>query len=499
MLFGDRFSAMTFSFRLTPSRRKALALGLIGLLAAAFAAVLLPPPFEIVAALAISGLSLLGASILLDATLRQEIERIFAVLGEIKVRLAQTNMRVESLSQRMDAQPMTEADAAPARATIAELSAEVGILGSLLQNVAQTLGDHETRLETRLSGTGAENAAPPKTAPAKAAPLVAVADAPVTPAVRASERRSENSDFRADAAEDIQAMHLAVDEARAEEIAAAIGKAAIEIHLQPVVALPQRRTVGYEAFVRLRISETNLLLPAEFLNVVEERGLATTLDALVLTRVLAIARYLASRPGEQFVSCNISPVTWANPRSVASIARLIENYRAFAPRLVMEIPQRVFRALDPTSLGLLGSMSATGARFALDQLVDLRLDPASLSDRGVRFVKAPAGLLAAAGEGRIPLEIEAADLAPLLARAGIIMIGEKVEDDRVAADLIDLNIVHAQGLLFAPPRLARPEIFAEPKEWSPAQDVVPTAADMAAAPAELERRSFRSVLRQASA
>ena len=99
----------------------------------------------------------------------------------------------------------------------------------------------------------------------------------------------------------------------------------------------------------------------------------------------------------------------------------------------------------------------------------------------------------------MPLEINAADLAPLLARAGIVLIGEKIENDRMAADLIDLNINHAQGLLFAPPRLARPEIFAEPKEWSPAQDVVPTQADVAAPEPELERRSFRSVLKQAKA
>ncbi len=489
---------MKIAFSLTPSRAKALALGLCGLFAAALGVVLLPDPWNVLAGIALSGLSLLGASFLLDATLRQDIERIFAILGEIKVRMAQTGMRMEALAQRIDQQPMAAADAAPARATLAEISAEVGILGGLLQNVAQTLNAHEERLNETV-------AAVPEPAPVPAPvaqPGLSVVSAGPRPGAPPAEP------LHAEADEQVQAMQLALDAARAEEIAAAIGRADIEIHLQPMVQLPQRRTIGYEAFLRLRLSENNLLLPAEFLHVVEERGLSPTMDALVLTRVLAIARYLAARPGDQFVSCNISPATWANPRAVASISRLVENYRAFAGRLVLEVPQRVFRALDPASLGLLGGMSAVGVRFALDQMSDLRLDPASLADRGIRFVKAPVGLLMAAEAGRVQLEIAVADLAPMLARAGIILLGEKVEDDRSAADLIDLNITHAQGLLFSPPRLAKPEIFAEPKEWTAAQEAVPTPAEMAelkpgdgseAEGAAEVRRSFRSVLRQASA
>jgi cyclic-di-GMP phosphodiesterase, flagellum assembly factor TipF len=491
---------MKIAFSLTPSRAKALALGLCGLFAAALGVVLLPDPWNMLAGIGLCGLSLLGASFLLDATLRQDIERIFAILGEIKVRMAQSGMRMEALAQRIDQQPMAAADAAPARATLAEISAEVGILGGLLQNVAQTLNAHEERLNEAVASS------PEAVPPAVPTPVTVAELSVISAGLRSGAPVPEP--LHAEADEQVQAMQLALDAARAEEIAAAISRADIEIHLQPIVQLPQRRTIGYEAFLRLRLNENNLLLPAEFLHVVEERGLSPTMDALVLTRVLAIARYLAARPGEQFITCNISPVTWGNPRAVASIARLVENYRAFAGRLVLEVPQRVFRALDPASLGLLGGMSAVGVRFALDQLSDLRLDPASLADRGVRFVKAPVGLLMAAEAGRVQLEIAVADLAPMLARAGIVLLGEKVEDDRSAADLIDLNITHAQGILFSPPRLARPEVFAEPKEWTAAQDAVPTPAEMAelkpgdareADGAAEVRRSFRSVLRQASA
>ena len=156
------------------------------------------------------------------------------------------------------------------------------------------------------------------------------------------------------------------------------------------------------------------------------------------------------------------------------MTRILDKYRDHTAHLVIEMPQAVFRELDPTSLGLLGAMSANGVRFALDQLVDLRLDPRALFDRGIRFVKAPAALLQAHVEGRVQSDIDAGDLAALLARMSITLVADQVEDNPAAADMIELGATMGQGLAFSPPRPVKPEVFAEPE---PA-----TAAVAAAAP-----------------
>ena len=103
--------------------------------------------------------------------------------------------------------------------------------------------------------------------------------------------------------------------------------------------------------------------------------------------------------------------------------------------------------------GALAVLRDTGIPFALDRAADLGLDPLALADRGVRFVKLPADLLIAADQGR-GLDIEAADLASVLRRAGIKLIAEKVEREEVVPDLIDLDIPLAQGFVFAAPRCA---------------------------------------------
>ena len=175
------------------------------------------------------------------------------------------------------------------------------------------------------------------------------------------------------------------------------------------------------------------------------------------------------------------------------------------------MPQRVFRALEPASLGLLGAMSANGVRFALDHVADLRFDPVSLHDRGVRFVKASAALLLAEARGGKLADIAAGDIAVQLARGSIQLVAEEVEDDPMVADMLDLGIAFGQGIVFSPPRPVRPEVFAEPQPAEAAPVPKPAAAMAPPASAEVvehpamapppavKRVPFRDILRRATA
>lgn len=494
---------------MAPARLKALpplAGAVTGLSAGAAVAILLPGGLGAALGLLASGAGLMLAMRAFEHRGLARHEQAMAGLGEVKVRLATNAIRLDALSQRVQQMPMRDADAAPARAAIHELTAEVGLLGDLIHQVATTLADHETVL-ARL----------PEPAVAVPAPVPEVAlDPEAARRERAEKLAAERAAAAAAAREEAEAERAAL-------IGKALGEGALEVHLQPIVSLPQRRTCGYEALVRLRLDENTLLLPHEFIETVETRGFGPTLDALVLTRALAIARHLGAKDGGIFVSCNFSNATWNSSRALAALTRILDKYREHTGHLVIEMPQAVFRALDPTSLGLLGAMSANGVRFALDQLVDLRLDPSALFDRGVRYVKAPAALLQAHLDGRIQSDIDAGDLATLLARVSITLVADQVEDNPAAADMIELGAAMGQGQAFSPPRPVKPEVFAEP-EPAPAPLPAPAAPSrppesivdrllgqdrVAQSPAAVsepapqdarpERLPFRAVLRRASA
>jgi cyclic-di-GMP phosphodiesterase, flagellum assembly factor TipF len=463
---------------------------------------------------------MLGAAFVLDARLAATVQTLAAAIGEVKVRLAHTNIKLEALSEQVRQQPMNAADAAPARAAIAEITAEVGILGGIVRDVATAMAEHQDRAEEaqpKAVPQSAAQGAMPDAVSVAAAPSLSVAGSAAAPPVvltaldRAANFSPASPDMVMQSSSALQAEQVAADTARSAAIIEAVSNGQMELYLQPIMELPQRRTIGYEALARLRLDATTLLVPAEFLSIVEQRGLGPSFDAVILTRVLSVARFLKAKGNGQFVACNICNSTWAEPRAVASLTRLFENYRGFADSLIIELPQRVFRALDPTSLGHLGAISAAGFRFALDQVHDLRLDPPALADRGVRFVKVPIDVLSGSGGRGRSSDIALEDVAPFLLRAGIAVIAEKLADDRAVADAIEVDMSLGQGLALGAPRPVRPEILADPEKAAaaspgadaelPAPAPVPQSPDVVvnAAPPQPERLPFRQFLRRASA
>lgn len=409
-----------------------------------------------------------------------EIDALARSVGELNVRLAAARVKLDNLQIRVDSEPLREADIAPTRSRLTELTAEVGLLGGLLRDVAATVADQAQKAEAEQRAS---------TAPVPEPPVIIAA----TPAPAVDQALRQR------------------DEERAGEIIAAFASDGLELHLQPIATLPQRRTVGYEALARLRMADGHLLTPAEFIAPILRAGQGPSLDAQVITRALGVAGRLLARPGETFVSINLSDATWEDARALAALSRVLERYRAEAARLVVEVPQRVYRTLDPARLGVMGSLSAMGLRFALDHVTDLRLDPPSLADRGVRLVKVSPGLLTEPpGHAAGGIDIAPDDLASLLRRSGIELVGERVETDRQAADILELDVRLAQGLAISPPRLLRPETQPAPAAAGevgteaprPAMPAGATGADpalVAPSPANPapERVPFRATLRRA--
>ncbi len=309
---------------------------------------------------------------------------------------------------------------------------------------------------------------------------------PSAPPVEATARRAE------DAAASL------IDAAREEVILTAAREGRIELHLQPIVTLPQRRVRFYEALSRLRLPDGALLTPAEFLPLLERRGAVARFDGEAFGRVLQVARHLARREAETAVSFNLCAASLAETGYLRALDRALAAMPDLAGRIILEIPQRLLRELDLERLGALAGMAARGARLCVDRVSDLRFDPVALADRGVAFVKVPARLLLGAEAARA--DIHVGDLAAMLARAGISLIAEKVEGEEEVRDLLDIDVPLAQGFLFAVPRPVRADVLGamagSGREPPPhAADPGPEA-DAAQSPA-IERKPFRAFLRRA--
>jgi cyclic-di-GMP phosphodiesterase TipF (flagellum assembly factor) len=336
---------------------------------------------------------------------------------------------------------------------------EISELGGLVKQLATSVAGHEDQLaalQTAVPAPVIETAVPapviaarvevkpdveaPKQPPASAAvaetriPLVR--PVPVAAAAETPPSRSQN--------QLLTTVRHAIEENR------------VDIFLQPMVTLPQRKVRYYEAVTRLRDDKDQVITAEDFIGVAETSGLIGRIDHMVMLRCVQVLRRLMVRNKDVGVFCNVSGATIGNPGSFAQCLDFLEANRALAPSFILEFKQSTFRNLGPAETDNLASLAQRGYRFSIDHVTDLRIEPRDLADRGVRFIKVPAALLLDPKQSSTS-DIHPSDLSDLLGRFGIDLIAERIEGERAVVDLLDYDVRFGQGFLFAPPRPLRPE------------------------------------------
>ena len=159
-----------------------------------------------------------------------------------------------------------------------------------------------------------------------------------------------------------------------EIVREALSENRVDLYLQPVVGLPQRKTVFYESFSRLRDASGQVIMPAEYLAVAEPGGLVTAIDNLLLFRCVQIVRRLARQDRRVGIFCNISMSSLGDEEFFPQFLDLLRANRDLAPALVFEVGQAAFDARDSVQARNMGRLADLGFRFSLDKVTNLDLD-----------------------------------------------------------------------------------------------------------------------------
>jgi cyclic-di-GMP phosphodiesterase, flagellum assembly factor TipF len=423
-------------------------------------------------------------------------------VGEMGRRLAALEAKVQRGLER--AQPMSD-----------PLAIEIGELGALFKQLAETVATHEVALTelhwSEPPAVPAKAASLPMFAPAAPAPgpLAATPGAAVAiPAQFAVPAASIVIDEVESEAETRLAADLAAEAAAgvaraAEQEALAAIRGAIEanrldLYLQPIVTLPQRKVRYYEAMSRLRTEKGDLLQGADFIARAESGGLIAKIDNLAVFRSVQVVRRLQLKNRDVGLFCNLSPATLNDPIVFPQLLEFFEANRAIAPSLVLEITQAALREAGPLENESFAALAERGFRFSIDNVVDLRMEPRELAERGVRFIKIPASLLLGRSGTTTGSDIHPADLSDLLGRFGIELIAEKIESEGMVVDLLDYDVRYGQGFLFSPPRPVRAEALqgsSERGDLTARADAGPGAANPAPRPAETARPATGGAVR----
>ena len=248
----------------------------------------------------------------------------------------------------------------------------------------------------------------------------------------------------------------------------ALAENRVDLYLQPVVSLPQRRTVFYESFSRLRDESGRVLMPAEYLAVAEPEGLISAIDNLLLFRCVQIVRRLAKQDRKVGIFCNISLGSLRDDSFFPQFLEFLSENKDMAGGLIFELGQSAFEQRGSVESRNMAKLADIGFRFSLDKVHNLDLDFQDLARADVKFVKISAETLLNEMielDGRLTMkslkDIQASDYASLTRRYGVEVIAEKVESERQVVDVLELDIGYGQGHLFGEPRAIREAVLAE--------------------------------------
>jgi cyclic-di-GMP phosphodiesterase, flagellum assembly factor TipF len=357
-------------------------------------------------------------------------------IGDLSRGTADLARQVAEISRRLNAVELKIASPVNrTRSGSDPLAAEIGELGGLVKQIAETVAGHAAVLQKQgaLAGRLAASAPTPEPArPAEGAPALGEKD-PLVERFRGLSRESL-ADLLSKAASDNR----------------------VDLYLQPIVTLPQRKVRYYEAVSRLRTDTGDVIPAVDFVDVAESVGLMPKIDNLAVFRCVQVVRRLLLKSRDVGLFCNLSAATLNDPVMFQQLLDFMDANRVLAGSLVFEFKQEAYRNFGPIEHECLAALAERGFRFSMDHVTDLQMSPNELADRSFRFLKVPAQLLLNKVAG-VHTDIDPEDLADLLARSGIDLIADRIETETTVIDVLDYDVRFGQGFLFSPPRPVRAE------------------------------------------
>jgi diguanylate cyclase (GGDEF)-like protein len=244
-----------------------------------------------------------------------------------------------------------------------------------------------------------------------------------------------------------------------EQLQRAAERNELELDYQPIVALEDRRIIGFEALLRWNHPQLGRVSPIDFVPMAEETGAIVAIGWWALREA---CRRLADWQGRfsdsLTMAVNVSALQLLDPDFPERSIEIIRSAGLRLRDVWIEITESV--PVTDELIGRLGRLRDAGVRIAMDDfgtsysnLGYLKRMPVERLKIDREFVR---GLGAAEGVGleeRIDRGIVRAVVA-IAESAGMSVVAEGIETEEQRQVLLDLGCDRGQGYLFAPPRSA---------------------------------------------
>lgn len=209
------------------------------------------------------------------------------------------------------------------------------------------------------------------------------------------------------------------------------------------------KIVGAEALTRWNHPEKGLLMPGQFIPMMEQENCIAKLDFYVLQKVCQTLEELDQQAGSFFISCNMSRNTFASPTFVQDCMDILQQYSFPRAELILELTESDTAKYSEDIYQNALRLKQQGVKIALDDFGNSLLEFYDLGKYHFDGLKLDKGLIANMDtkEGKIILE----EIIHMGQRLDMTVLAEGVETKEQVQALLQMNCPVVQGFYFYQP------------------------------------------------
>ncbi|MBT3067878.1 bifunctional diguanylate cyclase/phosphodiesterase [Rhodoferax sp. U11-2br] len=236
-----------------------------------------------------------------------------------------------------------------------------------------------------------------------------------------------------------------------EDLRVALAGGQLSLAYQPLIRVSDRAPLGVEALLRWTHPSSGLIVPAEFIPIMEELGLIHEVGEWVLNKACEQAvRWQQSGIMLNEIAINVSGLQLADPGFAGKVSSALTRSGLHPRILVLELTESVLVHDNDAAMAQLSALKNLGLRLSLDDFGTGFASMMSLARFPFDIIKLDRSFVQAAPSSRVAAAIVEAIMA-LATRLRMATIAEGIETGEQLQYISALKCDFAQGYLFSRP------------------------------------------------
>ena len=217
------------------------------------------------------------------------------------------------------------------------------------------------------------------------------------------------------------------------------------VYLQPKAKLENDYVYGAEALIRRVDLDGRIIMPFEFIKLLEEERLISTIDYFVLKQVCEHLKIWKEEGlKDLIISVNISRITINEIGFVNEVCKICDDAHVSYNQIELEITESAATLDDNRLQEILIELSEKGFSIALDDMGMMYSSFEMLTMRGLQTIKLDSSLIRKLEKDK-PTQILASHLITLCHDLGYQCVAEGVETQNQKDIIKRMNCDHIQG------------------------------------------------------